>query len=216
MRPTTGVPFNPHSNNNELARAPQQFNRGTDGFNRGVQPQRRPYSSLVTPARPFNDRATSQPGYGYRPQTFGNSAYGSNYPNHPQNYPNRAPTYANRPQTSAFNNPGYGYGYANRSAQTYSERPNYSYSSPHSSYRAPQFSASRSYGGRSSNPYGNMTARNERSGGFHLFGGGGSPKSFSAPKYSAPKSFGGFNHGKVSGSPKMSHSGGGGGGHRHR
>jgi hypothetical protein len=58
-------------------------------------------------------------------------------------------------------------------------------------------------------------AKNDRSGGFHLFGGGNnSSKGFGgerAPKnsYKAPKSFGG-GHEKA---PKMSHSGGGGGHH---
>jgi hypothetical protein len=71
-------------------------------------------------------------------------------------------------------------------------------------------------------------ARNEHSGGFHLFG-GGQPKSFSSPRapsysYKAPKSFGGghqsyggghqsFGGGHMS-APKASHSGGGGGNRR--
>ena len=235
VRPANGVPFDPRSNEfnrgaqqftpqrgneafnrppDRFNQNPQQFNRGPDNFSRGVQSPRNSFSNPATPARPSYDRATSQPGYAYRPQTFGNSTGGYNYSNHPQTYPGRPPVYASRPQVSAFNNPGYGYG--NRSAHTYSPRPNYAYSSPYSSYRTPRFSQPSSHDDRSFNPYGDKTARSEHSGGFHLFGGGSSPKSFKAPKYSAPRSFGGFSHGKASSAPKASHSGGGGGGHRHR
>lgn len=154
----------------------------------------------MAPQSAFGNRAQqaySNPGYGYRPQT----------------YPNRTQTYASRPAAPAFSNPGYGY--ANRSTQAYAARPGYGATSPYSSYRAPQFD-SRAYGARSNPSYGNSYARNE-SGGFRGFGGEKAPK-FSAPKYSykEPKSFGhqSFGHEKAPKAPKMSHSSGG-GGHKH-
>ncbi|MFZ1939917.1 MAG: DUF3300 domain-containing protein [Terracidiphilus sp.] len=194
------------------------INRGAESFNRGYQPSYNGYThaenpayahpsapgqqayNRVAPQSAFGNRAQqaySNPGYGYRPQT----------------YPNRTQTYASRPAAPAFSNPGYGY--ANRSTQAYAARPGYGATSPYSSYRAPQFD-SRAYGARSNPSYGNSYARNE-SGGFRGFGGEKAPK-FSAPKYSykEPKSFGhqSFGHEKAPKAPKMSHSSGG-GGHKH-
>jgi hypothetical protein len=171
--------------------------------------------SYVRPAQDYS-RTAPQQNYGYRQQA----------------YPNRAPTYtnpgySNRPQS--YGNPGSRYGYTGRSnynysaPQAYSTRPGFGYSNPSSSYRAPQQDYSRGSSSRSYENYGNTAARNERSGGFHLFG-GGQPRSFSsqrAPSYSykAPKSFGGgrqsFGGGHQSfGGGHMSF--GGGGGNRRR
>jgi Protein of unknown function (DUF3300) len=178
------------------------YQRGGWSNNRGAQPN-------VRPAQDYS-RTAPQQNYGYRPQT---------YPNRAQTY--RNPGYESRPQS--YSNPGASYGYTGRSnygyngPQNYAARPNYAYSNPSGSYRAPQQDYSRGYSNRSYENYGNMTARNERPGGFHPFGGGAS-KAFSserAPKYSykAPKSFGGgrqsFGGGHMS-APKMSHSSGGG------
>ncbi len=204
VRPALGVPYNPHSNESNRGNQPSPST-----YNRSTIPARQLYS------RPEQDysRVAPQQNYGYRPQT----------------YPNHAQTYASRPQT--FSNPAYGF--ANRSTNAYSgnaysgqssSRPNnYAYSDPYRSYHAPESSSSRAYTPRSYDGYGNSVARDEHSGGFHLFGAGKEPKSFGserAPKYSykAPKSFGGGHSfkgfgGGHSSAPKMSHSGGGGGGH---
>ena len=200
LRPAIGVPYNPR---NDLPNhAAGEFNRGPENLNRGYQPSANGYAHPENPAQLAYNRATPQPAYSYRPQT----------------YPDRPQTYASRAQTQNFGAPGYGH--ANWPAQqaytqSYAARPGYNYSNPYSSYRAPQVD-SRAYSGRSNSgfgePYGGMTAKNERSGGFHLFGGGEKGPKFSAPKnsYKAPKSFG---HEKAPKAPKMSHSGGGGGHH---
>ena len=213
-------------------------NRGYS--NRGSQQPGNGYSRSAMPGQQMNNRSGQQPYERVAPQ--------QNYGYRPQTYPNRAPTYTNpgyssRPQT--YSNPGYRYGYTGQTTnsypgsgysrnsysapQSYATRPGFTYSNPSSSYRAaPQPDNSHGFSSRGSSNrsyenYGNTTARNERSGGFHLFG-GGQPKSFGsqhAPSYSykAPKSFGGghqsFGGGHMS-APKMSHSSGGGGGGNHR
>ena len=203
-RPAIGVPYSAQR---------------SDQFNRGTQPHSNAYTHPALPAQNYERsgprqyaRVAPQQNNGYRPQT---------YPNRPQAYAGQS--YAGRPQT--YSNPGYGYsnratngysGYGSAgnsySGQAYAARPNYGYSNPYQSYRAPQSNSSRAFTGRSSEGYGNSIARNNRSGGFHPFGGGKEPKGFSTghePRYKAPRSFGG-GHEKA---PKMSHSGGGGGGH---
>ncbi len=227
----------------------QSYNQGGDYQRGGFSNNRGGAESYVRPAQGFpepgrlnySNRAPRQPGYGYtRPalpaQTYNRPAQDysrampqQNYGYRPQTYPNRAPAYTNpgysdRPQS--YSNPGYRYGYAGRSnygysaPQAYATRPSFAYSNPSRSYRAPETDYSRGNSNRSYENYGNTMARNERSGGFHLFG-GGQPKSFSerAPKYSykAPKSFGGGHQSFGGGhekAPKMSHSGGGSGNHR--
>jgi len=193
---------------------------GRSGAQSGPQSYVRPAMGFPEPGRLNYPNRTPQQNYGYRPQT---------YPN--QTYPNRAPTYVNRTYANpsystrpqSYSNPGYSYGYTGRSnygyngPQNYAARPGPAYSN---SYRAPQPDYSRGYSNRSYQNYGNTIARNERSGGFHPFS-GGQPKSYSerAPSYSykAPKNFGGghqnFGGGRMS-APRMSRSGGGGGGHR--
>ena len=188
----------------------QSYGRSAQDYSRAAPRQNYAYTRPALP---------SQQNYGYRPQT---------YPNRAQTYANRG--YENRPQSYS-----YSYGYTGRSnygytgPQSYATRPSFAYSNPGGTYRAqqPDYSrglSSRGYSNRSYENYGNTAARNERSGGFHLFGGGQS-RSFSsqrAPSYSykAPKSFGGgrqsfggghqsFGGGHMS-APKMSHSGGGG------
>jgi len=198
-------------------------NRGSQQPGNGYTRPALPSQTYDRPAQDYS-RSAPQQNYGYRPQT----------------YPNRAPAYTNpgyssRPQT--YSNSGYRYGYTGQATNTYpgngysrnsysapqayATRPGFSYSNPSGSYRAaPQpdnSRGSRGFSNRSYENYGNTMARNERSGGFHLFG-GGQPRSFAsqrAPSYSykAPKSFGGghqsFGGGHMS-APKMSHSGGGG------
>ena len=217
---------------------------GFSNDRRGAQSYVRPAQGFPEPGRlNYSNRASQQPGYGYTRPALPSQAYDrpaqndsritpqQNYGYHPQTYPNRAQTYTNpgyynRPQS--YSNPGYRYGYTGGSAndysrnrysapQAYATRPSFAYSSPSRSYRAPQPDNSRAYSNRSYENYGNTMARNERSGGFHLFG-GGQPKSFGgqrAPSYSykAPKNFGGGHQSFGGGhekAPKMSHSGGGG------
>jgi hypothetical protein len=202
--------------------APPYRPQGSDAYNRGYQPGAGTYTHPENPAQQSTNRAGAQPGYGNRPQTQANSSYGYRS----QTYPNRPPTYASRAPSQTFSGGAYGYGAINRSTypysgntyagQAYAARPNYAYGSPNSTYRAPAFDSSRTYGGRSYQPYGNMTARNENSGGFRAFDGEKAPRSFGserAPKqsYKAPK---GFGHEKAPKAPKMGHSGGG-GGHKH-
>jgi hypothetical protein len=170
-------------------RDPRELNRGSEAYGNG-------YTHAEVPARQAYDRAATQPGYSYRPQT---------YPNHGQ-------IYASRPQS--YTNPGFAYGnsygYANRSTQSYASRPTYAYNNPYGSSRAPQAYSQpslRSFSNRSYQSYGNSFAGNQHSGGFHLFGNSGGERApkFSAPKYKAPKNFGGF------GGSHSSHSFGGGG-----
>ncbi len=212
----------------------------------GAYSNRAPAQSQLRPTEPFREaqrpgnydnRGSQQPAYGYthpalpaqnydRPalQQYARVApqqsYRQSYPNRPQAYAGQ--TYASRPQI--FSNPGNGY--SNRtysgnaySGQAYAAHPNYGYSNPYS-YRAPQSNSSRAFASRSYEGYGGSIARNDRSGGFHPFGGGKEPKGFGGgrePKFKAPKNFGGGGHERA---PKMSHSGGhsggGGGGHHHR
>jgi Protein of unknown function (DUF3300) len=224
------------SNNSAERGGAQSYVRPAQGF---TQPGRGDYSSRTAPQQgngythpalpsqqTYNRSVDDRSGYDRSGQDYSRSAPQQNYGYRPQTYPNRAqtytnPGYSNRPQS--YNNPGTSYGYAGRSnygytgPQNYAARPNLAYSNPSGSYRAPQQDYSRGYSSRSYENYSNMTARNERTGGFHPFG-GGAPKSFSserAPSYSykAPKSFGGgrqsFGGGHAS-APKMSHSSGGG------
>ena len=207
-------------------RAPEQSNsrpaepyradpRNENSYNRGYQQPAYGYTRPALPAQTYDRpapqqyaRSAPQQNYGYRPQT---------YPNRPQTYGGQS--YANRPQT--YSNPAYGY--SNRatngySGQPYAARPNYGYSNSYPSYRAPASNSSRAYSGRSYEGYSNSMARNERSEGFHSFGGGKEPKGFGserAPKFKEPKGFGG-GHERAPKAPKMGHSGGGGGHHHSR
>jgi len=225
VRPAQGFPEPgrlDYSNRGYSNRGSQQLG---NSYTRPAMPgQQMPGQQIYDRSGQSYTHAEPQQNYGYRPQT----------------YPNRAPAYTNpgyssRPQT--YSNPGYRYGYTGQTTnsypgsgysrnshsapQAYAIRPGFKYSNPSSSYRAPQSNYSRGSSSRSYENYGNTMARNERSGGFHLFG-GGQPKSFGgqrAPSYSykAPKSFGGGHQSFGGGhekAPRMSHSSGGGGNHR--
>ncbi len=200
-------------------------NSGGRGGRGGAQSYVRPAQGFPEPGR--LDRS---------PQGYSRTAPQQNYGYRPQTYPNREPTYMNRgyeTRPQSYSSLGYRYGYTGRSnygytgPQTYTTRPSFATSNPSRSYRAPQPDYSRGSSSRSYQNYGSSAARNERPGGFHLFG-GGQPRSFSsqrAPSYSykAPKGFGGgrqnfggghqsFGGGHMS-APKMSRSSGGGGKH---
>jgi hypothetical protein len=196
--------------------------RRFDYSNRGPQQRGNEYtqpSQSYYRTSPGYSRTAPEQNYGYRSQTD---------PNRSQTYPNRG--YQNRTQN--YGNPGNGYGYTGRSnygytgPQTYATRPGFGYSSPSRSYRAPQPDYSRGYSSRSNENYGNAMTQNQRSGGFHLFGGGQS-RSFGnqrAPSnsYRAPQGFGGGHQSFGGGHPSFGgghqNSGGGhpsfGGGHQ--
>ncbi len=214
-----------------------QYQNGGRGYDGAGNNQRSGWSnnrsgagSYVRPAQGFpepgrldySNRTSPQRNDGYRPET---------YPGRGQTYANRG--YETRPQN--YGTPGYNYtgrsNYGYTGPRTYTERPSFSYSSPSQSYRTPAYRPAQpeysrpysqpEYSNRSYQNYAN-TARNERSGGFHLFG-GGTPKAYSSPRaptysYKAPKNFGGGQHSSFGGGhmsePKMSHSSGRGGGHR--
>jgi hypothetical protein len=190
-----------------------RFNQGGDnGLNRG---EPHPAFGTTHPAYP------AQQAYSRAPFTA---------PARPQSFAPRAQAYAARPPIETRNYEGAGiygrspnaYNYANRPAQSYAERPGTAYSSPYRApayqapaYRAPQYESPRAYSSRPGEQYGNAFARNEKPGGFHMFGGG---RDSGGSSYHAPKNYGGgheshsFGHEKA---PKMSHGGGGhsGGGH---
>ena len=192
-------------------RAPAQ------NYARQPEPTREP-----TRPEPYVSRGSEQAANGYTHPALPGQTYErpapQTYAYHPQTYPNRAQTYSNpgyATRSQTFNNPGYGYGYGNRATQqNYATRPQYAYSNAYRnsypSVRAPQ-SDSHAYSGRTYEPRGYSTARNE-SGGFRGFGSQKEPK-YSAPKYKAPKGYGG-GHEKAPKAPKMSHLSGGGGHHR--
>jgi Protein of unknown function (DUF3300) len=163
-------------------------------------------------------------GVPYNPRSggFNNSASGFN-----RAYQQPGGNFSHPPISArqAYNNPGsylrsvphqnYGYGFSNHSSNafsgpTYAAHPGFAYANPGSGYRTSQSYSSRGFSGRSAGGFGNSMIRNQqRSGGFHLFGHGSQPRSFSG---GAPKnSFGGFGGGH------SSHSFGGlGGGHSSR
>ena len=123
-----------------------------------------------------------------------------------------------RPQQSyapySYGRQSYGSGFYGQTRQAFGNRAGGSFSSPKQSWQgaAP---APRSYQG-----FGGYSAKPQRSGGFHLFGGGGGSKSSYGHSFGggkAPKSFGGGGHsGGGGGGRSSSHSGSHGGwGHRH-
>lgn len=196
---------------------PQTGNRfnegGNNGLNRGEQ---RPVFGSTHPASP------AQQAYNRAPFTA---------PSRPQSFAPRPQTYAARPPIESRSYDGAGmygrssnaYNYGNRSAQSYGERPVTGYASPYRApayqapaYRAPQYESQRSYASRPGSSYGNAFARNEKPGGFHMFGSG---RDSGGSSYRAPKNYGGgheshsFGHG--GGHSSGGHSGGGhsGGGH---
>jgi hypothetical protein len=182
-------------------------NRGY-GYNGGYQ-QSREYT------RP-------QQGYGAsRPYMGSEYAAGSNrgYPVRPDNYArpafrdytyNRAPQrtqpeMSNR-QQQAYGGPGYGSSFYSGAGQTYGY-------GRQQSWRAPAMSSQRggyeqrSYAAPSNRGFMQSQPKQERSGSFHLFGGGhGSTHSFGGSK--PPRSFGGGGHGG-GGGHSSSHSSGG-------
>jgi Protein of unknown function (DUF3300) len=190
------------------ARLPDRYfggvHRGT-GSGYGLNPGQ----NFVRPAREFSGSRGDErynPGYqqprnGYvRPAMPRQQAY-----NRPEPQIGRTQPYASRPepyrsQSDLYGRSVYGSGYANRPMQNYAARPGAAYGSPYQTYRAPSENYARgneysrgAYGG-----YGNSYPKEQRSGGFHLFGRGHesdnfgqarAPKSFSN-SYRAPRSYG--------------------------
>ncbi len=79
-------------------------------------------------------------------------------------------------------------------------------------FRSPETSSSHGFMGRKEESYGNF-ARNERSGGFHPFGGEREPKSFREGGFGGGHAPKGFGHERAPKAPKESHSAGGHHGH---
>jgi hypothetical protein len=102
---------------------------------------------------------------------------------------NRAPAPIVRQQQIA--RPTYSTGFYNHSAAGYNSAPGYGNGRSFEAYRAPQTNfqrgevGNRAYGS-SSSAYAGKAQKPEKSGGFHLFGGGNQPK-FNQPKFSEPK-----------------------------
>jgi len=149
--------------------------------------------------------ARSPQGYtGYRPgEGRGYQTPSVGYARPPQEAYNRVQPAVNRSQQ--YGRPAVGSSFYGGAGSGYGSRPSAFYGSPQQAYRAPATSFQRNdFGQRSSGAFGGKSfsaysGKQEHSGGFHPFGGGGH----------APKSFGG---GK---SFKGGHSGGGGHGGGH-
>jgi len=196
----------------EYARSTLRYGdpRSAETFNRGDQRSGSVYGRPALPSQQAYNRYPQQPVA--RPQT----------------YAPRSQSYAGTPQQYARSGygsgSGYGYGFYNRTPENYGGRFGQTYGAPSQPYRSPESSYPRGdLGGRSNGAYGGAyggsVARQENSGGFHLFGhgresgnfnyGGRAPKSFNEGGH-APK---GFGREKM---PKGGHFGGGGhsgGGH---
>jgi hypothetical protein len=169
-----------------------------------------------TPAQGFMRTPYRYPYGGNRPAEYGRgyqTPQAGGYGRSGQEGYNRVPLMTNRPQQ--YGSSSYGSGLYNRPGQNYDNRRAPSYNNSMQAYRGSAAGVQRSdFGRQSSNAgmsrgFGQSSSKPARSGGFHLFGGGGhAPKS-----YSGGKSFGGgknFGGGKSFGG----HSGGGGhGGH---
>jgi hypothetical protein len=210
---------------------------------RAPQPMNRFGSSYQSARGGANGRADygARPGYGYsgaersdgyargRGYTHPEMPGQMTYNRMPQQYA-RPQTYASRPQAyggeQGYARPAYEYGYGSHAAQTYGARsgmayanPSQGYRSPNPSYRVPEFNAPGGSSQRRGGAYDNSFARNERGGGFHLFGngrgsggfeGGRAPKSFRGGSFGGGRAPKGFGHERA---PRESHSGGG---HGHR
>jgi len=168
---------------------------------------RTPESAYARPADRFTENRPSENysrGYPYA---------GSNYARPPMMAYNRTEPQVSRPQ-QLYSRPGFGYengsGYRGTPYGNYGSRPAPAYNAPQQAYRAPSSGFQRgAFGERSSGSFSGRgfegySGRQEKSGGFHLFGGSHEPK---APKLSKESSHGHSERGGHSGG----HSGG-----RHR
>ena len=151
---------------------------------------RSPESTYTRSADRFSE---SRPSQSY---SRGNPYAGSNYARPPMMAYNRIEPQASRPQ-QPYSRPGFGYetgsGYRGAPTGNYGSRPAPAYSVPQQAYRAPASGFQRgdfaerssgSYGGRGFEGY---SGRQEKSGGFHPFGGGHmhEPKAPKPPKDSS-------------------------------
>ena len=208
-----GSPRNAGYGAGALARSGQPGGYGRSQF--GTSQDGRGYS-----ARPENG-AGYRAGYG---NSYGNSGRPAPQQNYAYNRPMERPQAAMpvRPQQSyaprafapqSYARPGYGSGFYGGTGQAYGGRSGGVYGSPQQGWRAPAAAPRNDFGQRAypaprsapmNRSFGGYSAKPERSGGFHLFGGGhNSGRSFGGGK--APKSSGGGKHSGVGGG----HSGGG-------
>jgi hypothetical protein len=191
-------------------------NRG-NGYNGGYQQNReysRPQQGYAAP-RPYMGSeyaAGSNRGYPVRPENNVRPAFQDYGYNRAQQ--RTQPEMANR-QQQAYARPGYGSSFNTGAGQTYGygRQQGSVYGAPQQSWRSQAMPSQRggfeqrSYAAPSSRAFMQSAPRQERSGGFHLFGGGhGSERSYGGGK--APKSYGGGSHGG-GGGHSSGHSGGG-------
>jgi hypothetical protein len=171
------------------------------------------YTHAEAPGQQAYNRMPMQP---VRPQAYagqenyGRPAYGSPYANRPaENFGSRpAAGYANGSsgyRAPAYPNPSY-------RAPSYREPTFRQPAYQAQQFRAPEMNSGRGFTGRSQGGYDEF-ARNERSGGFHGFGGERESKSFREEGFGGGHAPKGFGHEKAPKAPKESHSGGG---HGHR
>jgi hypothetical protein len=159
-------------------------------------------------------------GYGnYERPAYQNYAYNRAQPVRPQQ------TYSQRPYTpQSYERPAYRSGFYGGTGQNYGNRPGSVYSSPQQSWRASAATPRNDFASRGdfnqraysaprsasmARGFGGYSAKPEKSGGFHLFGGGHSSgnsfgHSFGGGK--APKSFSGGSHGGGGGGHSRGHS----------
>ncbi len=187
-------------------------NRGY-GYNGGYQQNReysRPQQGYAAP-RPYMGSeyaAGENRGYPVRPDNYARPAFQDYTYNRAQQ--RTQPEISNR-QQQAYARPGYGSGFYSGAGQTYGygRQQGSSYGAPQRSWRAPSmpsqrggYEQQRSFAATPSRGFMQSAPKQERSGGFHLFGGGhGSEHSFGGGK--PPKSYGG------GGGHSSSHSSGG-------
>lgn len=205
-----------------FGRQGEQYNRMPRGNNwAGGYSGQRPEPIVRQPERFAGNRPIESPRSGY-----GNPGYGAMDRNavrpalggyRPNEMPaNRPQPYAARPQDAYNHQPepihqNYGSGFMSRPGDAYGNRSG-GFTSPAPGYRAPSAPQRGNFGGGYAQPpanraFGGQQFKPEKSGGFHMFG-GGQKSDFKAPKM--PKSFG---HEKMPKAPHMSEHGHSGGGH---
>jgi hypothetical protein len=170
-----------------------------------------------TPAQGFMRTPYRYPYGGNRPAEYGRgyqTPRGSGYTRQSQETSNRFQSMPNRPHQ--YGGSSYGSSFYSRSGENYGRRPD-GYSNPMQAYRgqAPAIQRGGDFGRRSSSDlmgrgFAPSSSKPARSGGFHLFGGGGghAPKGFNGKGSGGGKGFGG-------GKSFSGHSGGGGHGGGH-
>ncbi len=190
---------------------------GLRGYSASEQRHARPSEGYYGAYGQNRGFPSQSPSYSAPPQSFGYTSPQNNFARpSPQTFAyNRQPQTAipARPQQaySGYGRPGgYSYGEYGNASQPYAARSSagYGYLRPQQAVRAPtptfaqrSYPVERSFTANNRNSYGEAYGKPEHSGGFHLFGGHSSEKSFAGhDSFHAPK-------------PPKAPKGGGGGGH---